>query len=1102
MVSSSKRRSTAAKNQKMESQSVEVYAGTHRSAGRIAGLLIGVAVLAFGRRAHGADVVVDSYQTFQTIVGWGDGGGFYNGITGIAGNMLDPAVVNSINYQYFDYLADDLGLTGTRTWEVGPRIDGTGMDHGDCDVIDWSLFESDTLPASTATNLLYFQSKVLAKGYQPNFYSSPTYPTLATLLKPWVLNHPGERAQQIWANALYFKNTYGININYAVIDNEPNGIFTPSLLADDIKAVGPRLAAQGLTTVVQYAECVTPITDWSYITPVLNDPDMWPGVGRISYHNYGSDDQYRSCLRDFAKDKGLTTAQTEMGDPNFDDLYKDLTLAGVAYWEVGFSGSVTLTPNAGLTAFTPAAKFFRLRQLIHYVRPGAVRIGATPSDPSLRVLAFSQTNGVTTIIENTLSAAQSVNLSGLPPGTYGVSQSAGQPFNELGLRVVGASGTLTLTNVLAGSGATTVYPYSGPNHAPSILVWGANPGYLVAPTNTAVLSVTANDAELDPLTYHWSVNNQPAGANTVLVTPNAATTTVNNLVVAGTYVFNIDVHDPTNTTTRQLYLNVYATNPPPVLWQPGFRFGAPYGLVFGSLPDITHANIELPTSTTTLQVGISDLANSDFTGRGQWSVVSQPAGANVVLGSTYYIYISIRCDVTNMTVPGDYLFQLDVTNPGHSNLTAQILCTVHDASSPPTISSVTASPNNLTLPVSASQLSATTSDSLRNLLRHWWAVTTTPIGAKPAFDHQGTTNATVSNLTLPGTYTFTLRAFNDLYLTTSNVTLIVKAALGAPVITSPAAASVVIGAPLTYTITASNNPTGFSVTNLAPGLTSNNGVISGTPTVAGTYNMQVSASNSNGTGNANLALTVKLPLPVITSPLTADGLVNTAFNYTIQSANASTVFGATGLPQGLTLNATGLISGTNTNGGVFSVTISAANTTGQTTTNLTIVIYNGVAPVPVITSMLNATGAVGASFSYAITASNNPTSFFAIGLPAGLSFNPASGGITGAPLVEGIFSVTIRASNEGGTGSTNLVLNVGPEPLPQLGAFWTQNGLELTFLALANHHYTVERSDDLSSTNNWTALMSGIAGSGASYMVMDTDTNAPSHFYRLKVYTP
>src|SRR5664279_5265279 len=67
-------------------------------------------------------------------------------------------------------------------------------------------------------------------------------------------------------------------------------------------------------------------------------------------------------------------------------------------------------------------------------------------------------------------------------------------------------------------------PYSGPNHSPTILSWGSNPGYVVAPTNTATLSVTANDAELDPLTYRWSVTNQPAGANAVLVNSNDATT--------------------------------------------------------------------------------------------------------------------------------------------------------------------------------------------------------------------------------------------------------------------------------------------------------------------------------------------------------------------------------------------------------------------------------------------------------------------------------------------------------------------------------------------------------------------------------------------------
>jgi hypothetical protein len=1016
--------------------------------------------------------------------------------------MLDATVADPVNYQYLDFLADDLGLTGTRTWEVGPRIDGTGTDDGDCDVVDWKLFEADTFSSADADYLLHFQNHVLANGFQPSFYSSPGYPTHATDQKPWVMSHPGERAQQIWASALYLKTNYGINISYGVIYNEPSLLY--SILADDIKALGPRFIANGLTTQVQYAEAVAPLTDWNYITPVQNDADIWPFVGRISYHTYGTADPYRSFLRDYGLAKGLTTAQTEMGNPTFDDLFNDLTLAGVSYWEVAYSGNATLVPSAGLTSFTPSGTYIRLRQLMHYVRPGAVRIAAIPSDPSLRVLAFATNGAITTVIENT-SSTQTVNLSGLPPGTYGLSQA--QPgatsFQELGLHTVDAGGTLTLTNVLGGSEITTLYPYSGPNHPPTIMVWGSNPGYVVAPTNTATLSAAASDPELDPLTYHWSVTNQPAGANALLATPTNPTTTVSGLTMPGTYAFNIDVRDPFNISSRQVYLIVYNTNPPPVLGQAGFRIAAPYGLVFGDPRGTTHANIELPTSSATLQVGIADLANSDFTGRGQWSVVSQPAGASVTLSSTTYIYVSIRADVSGMTVPGDYVFQVNVTNPGHPDLTAQIICTVHDATSAPVISSITALPASITLPASVTQLSAVTSGSTNQPLRHWWAVKTTPAGAHPLFNHQGTTNTSVSNLVLPGSYTFTLRAFDDLHMTTQDKTVTVSPAPGAPVITSAAADSVIVGLPYSYALAATNGPVSFSAAGLPAGLTFGNGTISGTPLIAGTYNIQLNASNASGTGYGNLALTVKLPFPVITSPLTADGLVNAPFNYTIQSAKVATVFAATALPGGLTLNsATGAITGTPTNAGVYSVTIGASNTTGQTTSNLTVVIYSSAAAVPVINSALNATGAAGVNFAYTITATNHPTGFFAIGLPAGLSFNPANGRITGAPLVPGIFSVTIRAGNEGGTGSANLVLSIGSEPAPQLQALWTQNGLELSFLALATHHYTVERTDHLSNTNIWTALISGMAGNGGTEMVTDPVSNAPGRFYRLVVLTP
>ena len=176
---------------------------------------------------------------------------------------------------------------------------------------------------------------------------------------------------------------------------------------------------------------------------------------------------------------------------------------------------------------------------------------------------------------------------------------------------------------------------------------------------------------------------------------------------------------------------------------------------------------------------------------------------------------------------------------------------------------------------------------------------------------------------------------------------------------------------------------------------------------------------------------MKLPLPVITSSGIADGMVNTPFNYTIQATSVATSFSASGLPPGLVLNSlTGAITGTNTNGGTFNVTITANNSTGATTNSLTIVIYNSAPPAPVITSALTATGNLSASFNYQIIATNYPTSFFAIGLPLGLSFDPASGRIFGIPSVTGNFAVTLRAINSGGTGSASLNLTINPEPPP------------------------------------------------------------------------
>ena len=79
-----------------------------------------------------------------------------------------------------------------------------------------------------------------------------------------------------------------------------------------------------------------------------------------------------------------------------------------------------------------------------------------------------------------------------------------------------------------------------------------------------------------------------------------------------------------------------------------------------------------------------------------------------------------------------------------------------------------------------------------------------------------------------------------------------------PVIGSPLAASDTVGSAFSYTISASNNPTRFNAENLPAGLSIDaaSGIISGTPTAAGTSNVILSATNAGGTGTATLVLTV------------------------------------------------------------------------------------------------------------------------------------------------------------------------------------------------------------------------------------------------------
>ena len=246
-----------------------------------------------------------------------------------------------------------------------------------------------------------------------------------------------------------------------------------------------------------------------------------------------------------------------------------------------------------------------------------------------------------------------------------------------------------------------------------------------------------------------------------------------------------------------------------------------------------------------------------------------------------------------------------------------------------------------------------------------------------------------------------------------------------PVITSATTATGVYGSLFNFQVTGSNNPTSYTASGLPAGLSMDTsmGLISGTPTVTGTFNASVNAINAGGTGTASFTVTIlPSPPPVLTSSSVATGTSGYAFAYQITASNSPTSYGANGLPSGLSVNtSTGLISGTPTVIGTSSPSISASNLFGTGSASLTIAI---VPPPPVITSATAATGTNGNAFTYQITASNNPASYGASGLPVGLAVNPGTGLITGTPTISGSFNASVTATNDGGTGIGSLLISL------------------------------------------------------------------------------
>lgn len=227
----------------------------------------------------------------------------------------------------------------------------------------------------------------------------------------------------------------------------------------------------------------------------------------------------------------------------------------------------------------------------------------------------------------------------------------------------------------------------------------------------------------------------------------------------------------------------------------------------------------------------------------------------------------------------------------------------------------------------------------------------------------------------------------------------------------------------------------FGATGLPAGLSiSSSGSITGTPTAAVlNQSVTVTATDTTGSsGSASFLWTVNTPggnTVTVTNPGNQTSNTGSTVNLQINAGDSQSgqtlTYGATGLPAGLSINAsTGLISGKPTTSGPNSVTVTATDTTGangNTTFSWTI----NAAPITVtVTNPGNQSSRVNRSVKLQIHATDSAgktLTYSATGLPKGLSINASSGLISGTPTATGTSSVKVTAiDTTGANGSASF----------------------------------------------------------------------------------
>jgi hypothetical protein len=256
------------------------------------------------------------------------------------------------------------------------------------------------------------------------------------------------------------------------------------------------------------------------------------------------------------------------------------------------------------------------------------------------------------------------------------------------------------------------------------------------------------------------------------------------------------------------------------------------------------------------------------------------------------------------------------------------------------------------------------------------------------------------------------------------------------------------------TVTGGTSPFTWSVNagSLPPGITlgASTGLLSGTPTTAGSYSFTVRVTDHSGLSDTE---PVSLPIiagPTLNFPAPPAGWTHTVYSDTLTESGGTSPFtwsvSSGSLPAGISLSADGTLSGTPTATGISSFTVEVTDANSQSAAQATsITISAGVST----TFAAPPAGRVGVAYTDTLTATGGTAPYTwsvnAGSLPPGITLTSA-GVLAGTPTTAGSYPFTVNVIDQNSgiaTASITLVVNASltltfaAPPAGQVGVAYT-----------------------------------------------------------------